>query len=198
VRQDGTGRYSGGKAIPEALEQGILEKAAEGWSTRKIAEWLTQEKGRPFTHNAVARLLKERRTERADIAQGIAREKLAPSICSDIDRLEVHAALLDQMGLALAKAVLDPANPAKERNPKGYVLVVEELRKITDTKLKYSGAGGSDDDGSAELAAAAAEVARRLGAEPAPGGAASSPPADSPDPEGPGSPSLHLGLLGPS
>jgi hypothetical protein len=122
-------------AIPQIWEAEVLAKAAEGWSTRKIAAWIETDKGKKVGYVSVARLLKNRRGERAEVAKIVLREKLGSSLTTDIDRLERHASTLDRLAMARAAAGDDEV----------YAKLVEQLRKITDTKLHFSGAGEADD-----------------------------------------------------
>lgn len=136
--------------LTPALEREVMEKAGEGWSARRIADWLKAERSVTMRFQGIAEFLAKTRTERADVAKAIVREKLTPHVTRDIDRLEKHAAKLDAMADRLA-----------DGDPELYLKAVEQLRKVTDTKLHYSGAD-TPDDSLSDLAAAEQRVAGKL------------------------------------
>lgn len=120
------------RAIPSDVEPEILAKSGEGWTSRKIAEWLRKERGIECSHASVSRVLRTVRADRAEITRSIVREELGKTVLSDIDRLEKHAANLD--------ALADTHFAAAEKDPRVFIAVVSELRKISETKLHFSGA----------------------------------------------------------
>jgi hypothetical protein len=136
--------------ITPAVEPEILAKAALGWPTRKIAEWLGTEHGIRVSFQAVAQMLEKTRDERADIAKTVVREKLAAQLCPDLDILGKWLAKLDAVAEDLGVS-----------DPELLLKYVEQIRKIIDTKLHYSGAD-TPDDSLSELAAAHARVQARL------------------------------------
>ena len=112
--------------IPPRLESEVLSKAGDGWTTRRTAAWLLTEHGVTVTHHTVARLLREHRSERADTAKTIVREKLGKTLTADLDRLEKHAAKLDRMADTL------------DHDPELYCKAVEQL---VDKTIRTSGCG---------------------------------------------------------
>ncbi len=115
------------KAIPSDLEPLVLQKAAEGLTTRAISTWLLQEHSVNATHATVANLLKRVRTERADISKAVVREKLGASVARDIDRLELFV----RKAMRIARTC--------EGKPVVWAKVAEQVRKFTEAKLKASG-----------------------------------------------------------
>lgn len=123
-------------AIPPDLEPLVIAEAGKGLTTRQIAAWLKDRHGVETSHKSVAKVLARTRSERSEVAKVVLREKLGGSLTTDIDRLEKHASKLDTLA--------DSAAEIKEFD--SYARLVEQLRKITDTKLHYSGAGEADED----------------------------------------------------
>lgn len=119
------------RGIPEKLHQIVLDLAGEGKSSRAIAEQLGAEHGHKTTYSTVARLLKELRKDRADIAKAVVREELAPALTRDLRRLE-----------RFAKRCANRAHRCGDDIV--FAKLVDELRKITETKLKFSGANEPD------------------------------------------------------
>lgn len=117
-------------AIPENQHALVLKLASEGKSTRAISAHLVT-LGVTASHNAVAKLLKQLRTERADIAKAVVREELSTTLTADVRRLE-----------RLVKKTL--AKIRKCTNDDLYCRLVEQCRKLIDTKLKHSGADEPD------------------------------------------------------
>jgi hypothetical protein len=130
-------------AIPSKLEGAVLEKAANGWSCRQIAEWLGKEHAVTASHVTVSRWLKRRRSERADIAKAVVREKVTSSVTKDIDRLELFV----KKAMRIARK--------SESDPIVWAKVAEQVRKFTESKLK---ACGLDQDDEPAKAKASAEV----------------------------------------
>jgi hypothetical protein len=121
------------RKLNQELEREVLGKAVEGWSARRIAQWLGDDHGIKISFQAIAQLLEKTRTTRADVAKAVVREKLVPQVAGDIELLAKHQAKLDQIADSLA-----------ESEPELYFKAVEQLRKVTDTKLHYSGADQPD------------------------------------------------------
>lgn len=126
--------------IPAKYESEIVAKAAEHWTSRHIADWLLSEHGVKTSHITVCHLLRRANAERASIAKSVLREKLRSSLTTDLDRLEKHAQQLD----ALADRSYAGAD-ADGGEREVYAKLVEQIRKITDTKLHYSGADQPDE-----------------------------------------------------
>ena len=153
----------------------MLAKAGEGASTREIAAWLKAEHGVETTHGTVHRVLDRMRSQRADIAKAVVREKLAKSVVSDLDALDVERNRLRMMSARLyrrhkqaCEAAEDPESgggfamhQAIAGVTKSYLEVVDRIAKVVDLKLHYSGADTPDDTLSS-LAEADRRVASRL------------------------------------
>jgi hypothetical protein len=142
-------------AIPANLEPEVLAKAGEGWTTRRIAEWLHTDRSVKTSHRTVATVLIRLRKDRADVAKAVLRTKLASTLTSDLDRIEKHAAQLDELADEQLKAARDGIAFARKGGGENtlyvepgesYAKLVEQVRKITETKLKYSGAEQPDEN----------------------------------------------------
>lgn len=128
------------KAIPERFEADVLTLAGDGQTTRQIASWLAA-RGVKVSKSSVANLLKARRTERSEVAKTVVREKLAATLTPDLDIIGKHIDILDGKAIALAKAAKNV------RLIPLWLATVEQLRKMIDMRLRYSGAGEPDDEG---------------------------------------------------
>jgi hypothetical protein len=119
------------RAIPEEKHQLVLDLASQGKSTRQISEHLGKV-GIRASHKAVGGLLRELRRERADVAKAVVREELSTTLTADVRRLE-----------RLVRKTL--ARIRKATDDDTYCRLVEQTRKLIETKLKHSGAGEADD-----------------------------------------------------
>lgn len=124
------------KITPDA-ERDITAKAAEGWTTRRIAAWLKEAHGISVSHEAVAKLLRQTRETRADVAAAVTREALRPHVVSDLDRLEeIRAEAAERRARALA---LDDCSHLD------YVRLAQLEADLLDRKLKLAGANQAID-----------------------------------------------------
>ena len=165
------------KSIPPKLEQEVVSKSLEGWSTRKISKWLQDAHGVSASFKTVARLLTKTKPERQAIAREVVREKLAGSVGLDVDRLERHAAQLDEVANGYFEAVKKGINFAIKgargdiyvEGGESYAKVVDQLRKVTETKLAHAGLAGADKNGlpalQAEKLRAEIELLKKRAAE---------------------------------
>lgn len=138
-------------AIPRELESAVITKAGQGLTTRELSAWLLSEHKVKASHVAVANLLARTRTERADAAKAIVRTELAKTLPTDLAIITKHILRLDR--------IADECTDLVE-----YRRNVEQLRKLIDTKLHYSGAD-QPDESMAEIAAIGQRVASRLAAQ---------------------------------
>jgi len=79
----------------------------------------------------VNRLLKQLRSERAEVAKAVVREELSTTLTADVRRLE----RLVKMGFARIR---------KGVNNDTFCKLSEQIRKDIETKLKHSGAAEPD------------------------------------------------------
>lgn len=142
-------------AIPPSLESSVIEQAGKGLTTRQIAAWLKEAHGVSTTYKSVARLLSRTRGERAEVAKVVLREKLGKSLTKDVDRLEKWAANIDELCVEAFEAIkggkdfarMGKDGPIFVEGRETLAKLVEQLRKVTDTKLHFSGAEEDPDGG---------------------------------------------------
>lgn len=152
------------RKIPPDLEPLILAKFGKGGSSRSIANWLKTEHSVECSYGSVARLLKRARTERADVAKAIIREKLGAVVLNDLDRLSFEQRRVEKLARRLHKracASLDAIDDSKGvMNPESLRLALQavdsfvdlalkasdRVRTLADRKLHYSGADSDDAD----------------------------------------------------
>jgi hypothetical protein len=120
-------------AIPPRLEGELLARAAEGWSSRRIAAWLKAEHGVSASHSAVARHLKGTAEELKTSAKAKVRDGLVAQLDSDL-------AALKKIGTELA----EEAKKARGKKLPAYLAVIDRQLKAIDLVLHYSGAGEPD------------------------------------------------------
>lgn len=158
--------------IQPHLEPLVLERATQGWTLARIVEWLETEHGVEASRMAVARFLRKARRERGETAGAVVREKLAETLASDVDRL---ARRQDQLGALIDDTLLE-ARGQKDVRDRALTLTlaykaIDLERKITETKLRFSGAEDVDEKPKAEReysATRALEELRKLAAKVAP------------------------------
>lgn len=140
--------------IPPNLEPAILEQAGLGKSLRQICDWLASTHDVHVGPTSIRKKLAKGRAERDVVAKAIVREKLAKTVLSDIDVLELEKRRLRKLArLHFEEAIHGVNRVLGKSSTELYCLVTEHLRKVVDTKLHYSGAD-TPDDGVAELLAA--------------------------------------------
>lgn len=115
----------------------------------QLCAWLLADHGIQVSEVTVRKLLRSQLEQRAEVAKVVLREQLGKSLLTDVDRLEKHARQLDQMADDIfVKASAEAAflkgterdEPIWVDGREVYAKLAEQLRKITETKLKYSGA----------------------------------------------------------
>lgn len=137
-------------AIPEKFHPTVLGWAGEGLGSRAIAERLAGKEYKvKVSHQAVARLMRNLREERKEIATAVTREKLADHVTSDLDAMASTARKLRRTFDALYSRMFDakdePTSALTERigqTPMPVVLanVSAQLKSVLETKLKFAGA----------------------------------------------------------
>ena len=103
--------------------------AGQGVTTRDMAKWCLDTHGITVSHAAIAKMLRQTRETRADVAAAVTREALAPHIVSDLDRMEE---IREEMAERRAN---DPCIDHRD----AAVLARLEV-EILEKKLKFSGA----------------------------------------------------------
>lgn len=164
--------------IPPALESELIEKAAQGASTRDLSQWLKDAKGITASYRAVQRLLSRTKSERADVAKAIVREKLTKEAPRDLERLEAELAKAERLSDRLharAHKSLDALEDPEKADPGDLRIAVTALDTVTElalkataqvnnvakTKLHFSGADTPDDSFN-ELSQAEQRLTRRM------------------------------------
>lgn len=118
--------------IPEKHHGEILDMLSSGKSTREIAEHLECEHGIKVHFTNVARLCRKFRKERTEISKAVLRETIGSNLTRDLLRLE-----------NLSKNLLRRLKKCTDDSV--AIRLIEELRRLVETKLKYSGADEKDD-----------------------------------------------------
>lgn len=145
-------------SIPAELHGFVLQKAGSGKGSAEIAKALQTEHGLTVSPKTVERLLRRIRKSRAEVTKAVVREALAPGLSRDIQRLEQ---LVRKTLKRLGGAADDLA----------YCKLVEQVRKLIDTKLHYAGADQPDDSGmTADVAKARALANQFFGGAVSPDG----------------------------
>jgi hypothetical protein len=135
--------------INEEIRRELLKRAAEGEGSESLAGWLRSAHGITITGRAVRKRIAEVQRERADVAKVIVRETLTREIPDDLARLERIAADAYKMA------------QGHKKDPKLWCLLMEQVRKVSETKLHFSGADVPDDS-LTTLQAAADRLRHRL------------------------------------
>lgn len=134
--------------IPPEYHEAILQRAAGGDGSRKIAAWLQAEHGVTASHVQVNRIVKRSNVQRAVEATHVARTKLAQTVTTDLDRLNV---LLRKSMRLVRKCEqrMDVENiPGTEAVQWANALTkaTNQARALIVEKLKRSGVESEDDD----------------------------------------------------
>lgn len=118
--------------IPPKLHPEIMQWLDDGLSGQGIADRLLSDYGIKCSAACVLDLINKTRKERGEIAKAVLRRKLAGSLLRDLYRLECQKkVLLKQIKLNAGDAKLQAT-------------LIDTLRKLTETTLKYSGADEVD------------------------------------------------------
>jgi len=127
------------KKISPTLEKEVLVKAAEGWSSRRIAAWLGTDHSVKVSHVAVAALLRQTRETREDVAAAVTREALRPHVTSDLGRIE-------EIRVEVASR-RQKATRGKNCSHMEFARLAALELEVLEKKLKLAGAGGGSADG---------------------------------------------------
>lgn len=121
-----------GKITPEIAQ--LIMSWAPTMSNRQIAQRLGEEAGLTISHVAVSKFIKEQRKERAETTKAVVQDYIRITVPTD---LEILQEMRDQLN-AWRK---DENLRISER-----LMVIDRLRQVIDTRLKFSGAGEPDKD----------------------------------------------------
>lgn len=136
-------------AIPPKLEQEIVGKAGEGWTTRKIAAWLHEVHNVKTSHNTVANVLNRIQEERAPIAKAVVRRALEKSLHPGLAQLDTHRDQLAELAQDTYLAIKNDVHfmkrgsadePISVEGRELFSKIVEQHRKLVDTQVHHSGA----------------------------------------------------------
>lgn len=140
-----------------AREREIMRLSAEGKTYREISQWLGDEHGIKVSYQSVGKFVHARREQLAEVSKTVVREKLAPGLVADVERLNKIA--VDSM--KLADAAYRQAMPEDELVSLEAALAYPKLAanaiKATEAKLKAAGVDQPDD-----TLSSLAEAERRL------------------------------------
>lgn len=116
-----------------------MAQSGGGQPSRAIAQWVFDTWGIKVSHTYIAKLIREHREERSDAIRDKVVEALAPHITTDLDVLSKWQSRLDTIAESLSGN-----DPQCALDVDGLVKVVDQLRKLTELKLKHAGATPSD------------------------------------------------------
>lgn len=130
----------------------MQNRAAVGWSTRQISEWLMKEKGIKYSHISVAKRIKKSRSERKQYSEEILKPYLEKTLTSDLD-------LLDEI-IKDARKVLKDAQKGNE--PRLVLSAIDRLDKLLNTRRKFCGIEDKDEDSTETVDINYKEIADRF------------------------------------
>jgi hypothetical protein len=144
-----------GKITP-AIERAILKHAAAGKSTRWISKWLAKQKNVSISHVAVGNLIRQTRSDRADVAKATVRKHLSTKLPADLvvldERVDFIVAELRKIEADLC--ALPPRSTRRLALFKPWRELCAEYRKSLAMKLHFCGADAADDGEKIESIAA--------------------------------------------
>lgn len=138
------------------LEREAVARCASGSTLREVSRWLRDEHGITISHQALSRRISRRSGEVADIAKAIVREKVQTTLSPALDCLDLQRRRIARLSTRLFRSALEDPDGTEI-----YLKAAEQLRKVVDTQLKYSGADEPDNP-DVELQQAAERVRGRL------------------------------------
>lgn len=130
-------------AIPPALESELIERAAQGASTRDLSQWLKDAKGITASYKAVQRLLSRTKSERADVAKAIVRETITKELPKDLERLEgalTRAVTLAERLHKRTHEALDALADPEDADPSALRVALASFETLSDRAIKASNA----------------------------------------------------------
>lgn len=137
------------RKIPPHLEADVLARAATA-TTREVASWLASEHGLKVSHVCVLDFLRRTREGRAESAKVVVRERLAAGLTADVDILAKRQAELGEICDGALKAFRLATSSDDEAAKAGamalYLKAQDAQRRMTETKLRFSGADTPDKD----------------------------------------------------
>lgn len=128
---------AGNHGIPPILHTAVLERSAAGSTLLEIVAWLQEEHKVKTSRSAVHALVQKLRVERSDQVKAFVQREIVPRLGKDLSALNLQRIRLSKLCTLIYNKVID--NPEVE-GLDAYNKTVEQLRKVVDTKLHYSGA----------------------------------------------------------
>lgn len=126
------------------LQELVLARVGKGASHPETVAWLKAEHGVDVTKQAIAKLVKKHRTERADVAKSIARSYIAKTLPKDLEAMDrVQARNLE----LLERAQEEAAQPLglTTTNIEKVVKLTQIVQKADETKKRASGLDQPDE-----------------------------------------------------
>ena len=120
--------------LSEADKAFIVKRASEGSTTRRIAQELKTQRGVSVSHVAVGYVVRQARSESAEVAKTVVREILTSGLREDVETLEVERARLARIARTLGEAVEKKPAPMKLAS---YTKILASLTKVTEVKLHF-------------------------------------------------------------
>ena len=137
------------------MQDEVLARLAKGWTARRCAEWLAKSRAIEVTPQAITKMARARRSERTDASKSVVREEIGRRLPGDLDDLAARLAHLEKMVRKLELLVEEDPGAMSV-----YLKALEQLRRMTELSLRYSGAAEPDEliGGLGDLLHAAIEV----------------------------------------
>jgi hypothetical protein len=137
------------KAIPPELHAWCVAEFNRGQTSEQIAEALWREHKVEVTSRTVRKLLQKHRSELADVAKGLIRERLQKQLNADLDSLEqLHESAINQERRALKIArdlrAIHPQHPEALKYETFALKAKDRRLRAINLVLHYSGAGEPD------------------------------------------------------
>lgn len=126
--------------LDPALQDAVLARLAKGWTAARCAEWLAKSRGVKVTPQAITKMARARRSERGDVSKSVVREEIGRRLPGDLEDLAARREHLQKMVGKLERLVEeDPAAMSM------YLKALEQLRRMTELSLRFSGAAETDE-----------------------------------------------------
>ena len=124
------------KFKPEIID--FVMGLAPTHSTRQLEDAIKEKFGIRISHVAIARFIKERQMERAEVTLSVVHDYIGKTVPKDLEILEQMRDQLNdlRLGYIINKTMTIPE----------LMAVIDRLRHVIDTRLKFSGATGENNN----------------------------------------------------